>query len=144
MSRQLLFVCTGNFYRSRFAESLFNALAPRARLPWTAGSRGFVLAKSNVGPISDLALDALASRRVMLQQPIRSPIVVQLADLEAADLVIALKEAEHRPWFERLFPEWVERVEYWHIHDLDRTPADEALAMIEREVEHLIARLAAE
>ena len=29
---KLLFICTGNYYRSRFAEILFNALASEARL----------------------------------------------------------------------------------------------------------------
>lgn len=144
MARQVLFVCTGNYYRSRFAESLFNALANRADLPWTAKSRGFILASWNVGPISDLTLKELAAHEVRIEQPIRSPMLLQQADLEDADLVIALKEAEHRPWFERQFPEWVERVEFWHIHDVDKTPADEALATIGHEVERLIARLAAE
>lgn len=144
MSRQVLFVCTGNYYRSRYAESLFNALAIQAHLPWTAESRGFVLAQSNVGPISNLTLKQLAASGIPVEEPIRSPMLLQQAELETADLVIALKEAEHRPWFERQFPEWVERVEYWHVHDLDQTPADEALAMVGREVERLVARLAAE
>jgi hypothetical protein len=32
--KQVLFLCSGNYYRSRFAEHLFNWLAPKASLPW--------------------------------------------------------------------------------------------------------------
>ncbi len=36
----VLFLCTGNYYRSRFAEALFNAVAGKMGLPWKATSRG--------------------------------------------------------------------------------------------------------
>jgi protein-tyrosine phosphatase len=49
----LLFLCSGNYYRSRFAEHLFNAIADRDQLPWRADSRGLVVGRAgNVGPIS--------------------------------------------------------------------------------------------
>ena len=38
--RRLLFLCTGNYYRSRYAEETFNFQAKRDRLCWTAFSRG--------------------------------------------------------------------------------------------------------
>ena len=38
--KTVVFVCTGNFYRSRFSEYLFNALVKRHGLPWRATSRG--------------------------------------------------------------------------------------------------------
>ena len=142
MSHMVLFVCTGNYYRSRFAELLFTASAAHARLPWTATSRGFILAPQNVGPISALTIDALAALGYPVAEPVRFPLLLQQADLEAADLVIALHEGEHRPWFAQRFPAWVERVEYWSITDVDGTPAPEAFAGIAREVERLIARLA--
>jgi protein-tyrosine phosphatase len=144
MAQQVLFVCTGNYYRSRFAELLFNTRAAQARLAWTADSRGFILAPQNVGAISPLTLEALATCEVPVTGDVRLPRLLRQADLEAADLVVALKEAEHRPWFDQRFPHWADRVEYWHIHDLDGTPATEACAMIAREVDHLIARLAAD
>lgn len=144
MSRQVLFVCSGNYYRSRYAEMLFNALAEQARLDWTAISRGFVLSPGNVGPISNLTLEALATGGFATEQPVRMPMLLQQADLDSSDLVVAVKEAEHRPRFERQFPAWVDRVEYWHVHDLDQTSADEALGTIKSQVESLIVRLAAE
>jgi len=35
----VLFLCTGNYYRSRFAEILFNAVAAKEGLGWRADSR---------------------------------------------------------------------------------------------------------
>ena len=39
----VLFLCSGNYYRSRFAEHQFNAIADRDQLPWRADSRGLVV-----------------------------------------------------------------------------------------------------
>ena len=41
--KTVLFLCTGNYYRSRFAEELFNHQAERADLDWIAQSRGLAL-----------------------------------------------------------------------------------------------------
>src|SRR5438876_5201878 len=59
--KTILFLCTGNYYRSRFAESLFNAVAGQMRVPWRASSRGLALERGtgNVGPMAVSAIDAL-------------------------------------------------------------------------------------
>ena len=36
--KQVLFLCSGNYYRSRFAEHLFNWLAAKVNLSWRADS----------------------------------------------------------------------------------------------------------
>jgi protein-tyrosine phosphatase len=41
--KTVLFLCTGNYYRSRFAEVLFNSVAGTMGLPWRASSRGLAL-----------------------------------------------------------------------------------------------------
>jgi protein-tyrosine phosphatase len=41
--RTVLFLCTANYYRSRFAEFYFNSIAAAAGLPWQAESRGLSL-----------------------------------------------------------------------------------------------------
>src|SRR5262249_40863295 len=38
--REVLFLCTGNYYRSRFADILFSAEASRRGLAWSSFSRG--------------------------------------------------------------------------------------------------------
>jgi hypothetical protein len=42
------------------------------------------------------------------------------------------------------FADWVHRVEYWHVHDADRVRPDEALSLIEREIERLLPRVKAQ
>ena len=93
----VLFLCSGNYYRSRFAEGLFNWLAPRQGLPWRAESRGFRLHPANIGPISYHAVEGLLGRGIATPEPHRYPLVVEEHDFHAFDLVVAVKEAEHRP-----------------------------------------------
>ena len=59
--KTVLFLCTGNYYRSRFAEVLFNSVAGRMGLPWRASSRGLALERgvNNVGPMAVEAVKAL-------------------------------------------------------------------------------------
>ncbi len=57
--------------------------------------------------------------------------------------VVAVKEAEHRPLMKAKFPEWCDRVEYWHVHDLDCATPEHALPHLEQHVVQLLERLAA-
>jgi len=137
----VLFLCSGNYYRSRFAEIYFNFLAQRDNLAWRADSRGLALYPDNVGPISAHARKCLDELGIALPDPLRLPIDVLERDLAEARLIVALKEAEHRPLMEARFPDWVERVEYWHVHDLDCAQPTEALPQVKRHVEELVLRL---
>lgn len=143
MPRQILFLCTGNYYRSRFAEELFNHLARQVGLAWVAESAALALEKGscNVGPISRHTLAALGAREVEPRAANRMPRQVCERDLESADLVIALKEAEHRAYLAVKFPGWPDRVKYWHVHDLDQATAEEAMAEIEALVGELVRAL---
>jgi len=144
--KRLLFLCTGNYYRSRYAELLFNALAPAARLPWRADSRGLNLAAGagNVGPISPFAARRLQQRGVAGDAAQRFPLAAQATDFAQADLAIVLKRAEHQPLMLERFPDWAPRIEYWDIHDIDVAPPDTALAGIDTALERLLARLGSE
>lgn len=142
-SRTVLFLCTGNYYRSRLAELYFNALATARGLPWRAESRGLRLEPSNPGPIARTTVHWLAARGIVTPEPIREPVQVSEADLRAANLVVAVKEAEHRPLLALHFPAWVERVEYWDIHDVDCAAPDRAIPELATRVEDLIRHLPA-
>ena len=141
--KNVLFLCTGNYYRSRFAELLFNHLALRSRIPWIATSRGLALERGahNVGPISEAVLAGLALRGVSLEQKARYPLPLSETDLAGSNHIVALKRDEHLPLMQRNFPRWVERVEFWHVHDIDLALPDEALELVERNVRGLIRRL---
>jgi protein-tyrosine phosphatase len=142
--KKVLFLCTGNYYRSRFAEGLFNHLADQQRLGWRAESRGLAIGRNgivNVGPIAPDTLEAFQQRSIPVPEDIRYPTTATLPDFASADLVIALKEAEHRTLIQQHFPDWTERVTYWHVHDLDQAPARSAIPEMETLVRALIARL---
>src|SRR5208282_5020537 len=138
-NKPVLFLCTGNYYRSRFAEVLFNSVAGNMGLPWQASSRGLALERgvNNVGPMAVAAVKALEALGVHAVEAVtRLPAQVTTADLEGAGRVVALKQAEHLPLIQERFPAWAEKVEFWHVDD-----APDALPLIEREIMDLTARL---
>jgi protein-tyrosine phosphatase len=141
VSRTVLFLCTGNYYRSRFAEIYFNHLAVNHGSAWRADSRGLQLHPDNPGQISSHTRRWLAELGIPLPQPLRYPEPIEEADLTSAGLVVAVKEAEHRPMMETLFPEWADRVEYWHVHDLDVWEPESAFPLLRGHVEELVQRL---
>jgi predicted translation initiation factor SUI1 len=137
--KTVLFLCTGNYYRSRFAEVLFNSVAGKMGVPWRASSRGLALERdvNNVGPMEVSAVRALKALGVRADDTVtRLPAQVTSDDLERAALIVAPKQAEHLPLLQERFPAWAEKVEFWHVDD---TP--EVLGLIEQEVMGLVARL---
>lgn len=142
--RKVLFLCSANYYRSRFAEHLFNHLATRAGLDWRADSRGLLVGNWGfLGAIADSTVTALQARGVPLGGEHRAPQALSRFDLEDSDLVVAVKELEHRSEMRRQFPEWEEQVQYWDVHDLDCATPDESLPYLEKKVQSLVAELSA-
>ncbi len=141
--KEVLFLCSANYYRSRFAEHLFNDLARQAGLPWRAMSRGLLVGKwGDVGPVSSSAVEALESLGIEIDRDQRHPKPLSKRDLVNSSLVVAMKECEHRPLLSGQFPEWADLVEYWHIDDVDCAEPHEALPLLEGRVRDLAARLA--
>jgi protein-tyrosine phosphatase len=138
--KKILFLCTGNYYRSRFSEHLFNTLALEKKLDWWADSRGLAIerGKNNVGALSPHALQGLRERGLTVPNNERFPKQAIAADFATADKIIALDEHEHRPLVETRFPQWVDTVEYWLVHDLDQTFPPLALKQIEQHINQLI------
>jgi predicted translation initiation factor SUI1 len=137
--KTVLFLCTGNYYRSRFAEALFNSVAARMGLPWRASSGGLALERgvNNVGPMAAEAVKVLEAMGVRGGEAVtRLPAQVTADDLERVDRIVALKHAEHLPLLQERFPGWAEKVEFWHVDD-----APEVLGLIEQEVMGLVARI---
>ena len=140
MSKKVIFVCSANYYRSRYAEHYFNWLAGQEKLGWEADSRGLMVGNwGNIGPISSHTAEALERRGISLKETPRDPKPLTLADLAEADLVVAVKEAEHRALMAKQFPLWKDRIEYWHVDDLDRAPSlHEALPHLEQPDSRLV------
>jgi protein-tyrosine phosphatase len=140
-AKQVLFLCSGNYYRSRYAEILFNWKAKSAGLAWEAFSRGLELDDRNPGPMSRHTQSALERLAIPLGSYLRPPQPVLEEDFRLAHHIVAVKEAEHRALMRRKFPDWLNRVEFWHVHDLDCCGPEEAIPHLQREVSSLIERL---
>ena len=141
--RQVLFLCTGNYYRSRYAEEVFNHAARIRGITWMAFSRGAAERGSpdNVGSMSVYALSALAAQGIVSEGTTRYPQPCTPQDFEQAHLVIALNDAEHRPLIERRFPEVAKSVVYWKVEDIALAAPSVALAMIDDQIRELLSEL---
>lgn len=138
----VLFLCTGNYYRSRFAEAVFNHHAVARGLSWSATSRGLATHLQD-GDLSPLTAQALAERMIELSHTGLTRQAVCVQDFEGADLVIAMEDREHRPYVRDQFPEWETRTRYWDVSDIDFTPCEVALPAIEQHVLRLLEELEA-
>jgi protein-tyrosine phosphatase len=143
--KKILFICTGNYYRSRFAEAIFNHYATKKKLPWRAFSRGlatWMVAPEN-GVIAHEVRELMKERGIPESHTGAAPTPLTSDDLAAADRIIALKDDEHRPMMLKQFPEWAPRIDYWSVHDIDQTSPAEALPDIEKKILALIDTLSA-
>ena len=138
--QRVLFICTGNYYRSRFAEALFNFEAERQGLEWSAYSRGLRihLAPDEISPFTE---ETMMTHRIPRDYTALEPRALHETDLASATLVIALKRAEHFPFMLQDFPNWAARIDYWSVHDLDVEEPETALPQIEQNVHDLITNL---
>jgi len=145
MKSRVLFVCTGNYYRSRFAEAVFNHYAEVLDLPWQAFSRG--LAIHLLPPefvLSPQTEEFLAAREIDLRHTAPDRKQLSEDDLTAAEVIIALKDDEHRPMIRTQFPAWEDRVIFWDVGDQPEVRPEDSLPSIEKQVAALIEDLAGE
>ena len=136
----VLFICTGNFYRSRFAEAVFNHHAEQRGLAWKAFSRGLAIHQA-AGDLSPLTHAALAARDISLRHTGTGRVSLTEHDLERAQRRIALDEDEHYRMMQSQFPRWAGRVEYWQVMDVALRLPESALPEIESRVLSLVEEL---
>ena len=141
--KTILFLCTGNYYRSRFAEEMFNHSAARASVDWTAQSRALAIERghANVGPISPVVLQALRDREVRPRGADRFRSNALRWTWKAPITSSRSRRTEHRPLILERLPQWERRLEYWHIDDIDGAEPVVTLALIDSHVDALIDRL---
>lgn len=145
--KTLLFLCTGNYYRSRLAEELFNHYAEAQHLDWRADSAGLSddldgLSQFNLNFMSTRTVAYLEHRGLPIRGRKRLPREIHPGDLESADRIIALDDDEHPPLV--ALRDWLQEtpIEYWDVRDLDRQSAETATAAIDQKVQALVRELA--
>jgi protein-tyrosine phosphatase len=141
---QILFVCTGNYYRSRYAEAYFNHLAQEKKLPWLAFSRGLATHLAPPDMLSSHTGVRMKINKIGFKHTSANPNQISADDCDRARLIIALKQSEHEAMARKLLPKHVNRFQFWNISDVDETPPDMALKEIEQKVSKLVDQLSKE
>lgn len=138
--QRLLFLCTGNYYRSRFAEEYWNARAEQQALAWRADSRALAnpLGMGNPGTMSADAQAELARLGIAVRGAQRLPLALRAEELALYERVIALDGDEHRPMLLRSFPAHVEQIECWDIGDVWKEEPRSALQRLVVRLESLL------
>ncbi len=137
---RVLFICTANYYRSRFAEAVFNHLAAKRGSSWTAFSRGITPEEAPPG-LSPHAANGLRLAGVDPSFIAKEKTPLCDADFGAADRIIALKREEHEPMLRDRFGAFVDRVEFWDVSDVPLVSPPQAMLEIKENVEALLGEL---
>lgn len=136
IKKKVVFICTGNFYRSRYAEAYFNCKAAWKKAPYKAISRGFRV-DPDLGPISTFALLRIVERGISADCFENRAKMLYQGDIESNDIAICMYEKEHKPMAE-IFCESVEdRIIYWNIPDINENSSNKTLDLIEKNVDNL-------
>jgi len=138
--QRVLFICTGNFYRSRFAEAVFNYHAEQRQIPWTAFSRGLAIHLA-AGYLSSHTTDALSTRQIELRHTGPARIRLSEDDLLQSNYRIAMDRSEHLQMMHVQFPAWADQIDYWDVSDIPFRSSADALPEIELRVMELLDKV---
>ena len=121
--KKLLFVCSGNYYRSRFAEAYFNYLSEMFNLNVTSESRGLAihfadeLAEKH-GEISKDTRERCNSLDIPKRYWEKNRESLRSEDFDNFDEIICLDLEEHTPMIKEQFPDRVYSVNYLNVKDV--------------------------
>lgn len=140
-----LFLCTGNYYRSRFAEEVFNFQAIEKGIQWRADSAGLKVKETrheNKGTISPHAMEGFKRFNIEPIQHGREPKDVDETHLRESDLIIATSLAEHKPMIQELIPEYMDKIIFWEVEDIEFETPGKALPRLQKAILALVDQLA--
>ena len=162
--KQFCFVCSGNLYRSRYAEAWFNYLSiTHERHDLRGFSRGIA-----VQPTEDYRQGEIFTRRIPLAKPTYDRMLAKNipfcligptnqalsdGDCAAAEVILLMNRVEHLPVIERDYPAYLDRVDSYDIGGQEYAPStgycgpewddEDALTAIERLVTATFNKFAA-
>ena len=137
----ILFVCTGNIFRSRFAEEVFNHLCKINGVDAIAFSAGLQVGRYKQRKIYWPAMNELERLKI---EPLRSnedSVHINDIDVSIYDQIICMDEEEHKPMVRsnELLSGFI--FQYWNIVDMPKVPSDISLPRCYKKVETLIDQL---
>ena len=137
----ILFVCTGNIFRSRFAEEVFNHLCKINGVDATAFSAGLQVGRYKQRKICRPAMNELERLKI---EPLRSnedSVHINDIDVSIYDQIICMDEEEHKPMVRSNEHLSGFTFQYWNIVDMPKVSSDISLPKCYKKVESLIDQL---
>ncbi len=134
----ILFVCTANIFRSRFAEEVFNCLVIKQRIPAKAFSAGLKVGEYHVRKIYRPALEQLTKFNIKPKRPNELSVHINEVQLSKYDQLICMDEAEHKPMVLSNSKLNDINFEYWDIIDEPKVQSDVSLPICFSKVKELV------
>jgi protein-tyrosine phosphatase len=134
--KTVLFICTANFFRSRYAEAYFNCLADWNKSPHRAVSAGISI-DPNIGPISSYSLYRMVERGIDNKCMSLQAKKLYSGDVDAADVAVCVYKKEHKPMMELLYESVENQIIYWDIPDINEISPNQSLDLVEKSVDIL-------
>ena len=139
--KKILFVCTANIFRSRFAEEVFNSLASDSSLSLSAFSAGMKVGEFTTRKIYYPALEQLKRYNIKPQRGNELSTHIDDLNLDEYDRIICMDEPEHRPMVEENTNLKGRDVEYWNIVDIPEEDSRVSLPMCYEKVNKLFSEM---
>lgn len=138
----MVFICTGNYFRSKFAEIYFNYVSNRLKLDWVAISRGIDISNpNNVGCISQNAINQLNYLGIPLPNDISPPTLLTNFDFVNAGCLIAVNHTEHFSAISSNYNFEDAALLYWDIKDIQEENPTLSLNKLKAKIDDLITTL---
>jgi|TARA_B110000467_G_C18175542_1_gene397632 protein-tyrosine phosphatase len=139
--KKVLFVCTANIHRSRFAEEVFNHLAKKSDKDYHAFSAGLKVGDFSYREIYYPALENLKNFKI---EPIRPKELSKHIDnviLEEYYKIICMDKNEHRPMVNANPRLSKYHFEYWDIVDIPKVDSTVSLPLCYEKVVKLFEEI---
>ena len=134
---KVLFVCTANIHRSRFAEEVFNHFSEKNNKGVAAFSAGLRVGDYNFRKIYYPALDNLEKFNILPKRAEELSVHIKNIDLDQYDRLICMDKNEHKPM---VLPDpqlSAFKFEYWDITDMPKVHSNISLPKCYKQVESL-------
>ena len=142
---KILFICTGNFYRSKFCEAFMENEGKVLKIPIRTMSRGFEISLADkvasiYGETSPYTIQRLDQLGIDCGKVKKRRTPVSQHDINSNDIIVIIDKAEHSPYMENFdFPE--NRTVFWEVKDIADWTAKETLDELEKSCHKLSFKL---